>query len=152
MLTKGKSRIFALILMVVIMATMLVGYASAVDTDTDSTISLYYSTPPYYWFWVEPDAKGCTDYATDRQKTVSGSYAFFDLSTVTNNSGYVAYIGACNYSVTGPVTSMKSVSGTGTYNASYTTGNGNVGTSYRPYGQTNSSAKSLAHMEGYWRP
>lgn len=137
-------------LAVTIMATAIVGYASATTVDSATDEGRYSSS--YYSFWVEASSRGGSDYATARNKTISSSYAYFDLQSVKNNSGYVAYIGACDCSHTGAVTTMKAVSGTGTYNSYYKSGYGNVGTNYRPYGRSNSSAVTSAYLSGYWRP
>ena len=79
MFTKGKRRATALLLTVMMVATTLVGYASASGGVGEEDY-------PLWWFYLDLPAYGITDLATPRTKDVTKSYAAYDLRTVNNNS------------------------------------------------------------------
>lgn len=145
MLTKGKRRGFALVLMVAIMATMLVGYASAAEASTYATS---------YSFWMRAPGGGDTDTATLRKKESSLSYAHYYLSTVSNSTGKEAYINVRAYDKVTKAGTAAVLSGTGNYDVYYLSGYGNVGSSYCPSSQssTSSSSSGSVYIEGKWRP
>lgn len=145
MLTKGKRRVAALVLMVAIMATMLAGYASAAESATYATS---------YSFWISCPGAGGTDTATPREKESSLRYAYYYLSTVTNNTGYNAYINVRNNDTGYRAGTAATVTGTGSYNVNYFSDDGFVGTYYYPSGQSSSSSSSskAVYIEGTWRP
>lgn len=148
MLTKGKRRVAALVLMVAIMATMLAGFASAAETSVASTNATYYS------FWMDAPGAGKTDTATLRTKESSLSYAYYNLTTVSNSTGKEAYINVRAYDKVTKAGTAAVLSGTGSYSVYYLSGYGNVGSSYCPSSQTSTSSSSSGsvYISGTWRP
>ena len=130
-------RIVLLVLVIAIIATMLIGCVSAATN---------------YSFWLSLPAYGVTDLATPREKESSLSYAYFNLTTVTNNTGYNLYINVRSSDGSTIVGTAATVYGTGSYYVYYLPGYGNVGTYYRPSGQTSSYSSKAAYIEGRWRP
>lgn len=150
MLTTGKRRVAAVVLMIAIMATMLVGYASATEAEA------YAANSTAYGFWLSLPAYGVTDLATPRTKESSNSYAYYYLTTVTNTTGYDCYLNVRSgdgNSIAG-YAKMLSNGETGYLKVYYRTssGFGNVGSSYRPSGQTDNSSSKVAYIEGSWIP
>lgn len=145
--TKKKHIGITVALAVAIMATVLVGYASATGVE-------YAANSTAYSFWIAPQPYAVTDMATPRTKASSNSYAYYYLTTVTNTTGYNCYLNVRTgdgYSIAGYPKSLGN-GATGYYQVYYRSGYGNVGSSYRPSGQTNSNAAKSAYIEGSWIP
>ena len=146
MFTKGKRRATALLLTVMMVATTLVGYASA----SGGVVEEDY---PLWWFYLDLPAYGITDLATPRTKDVTKSYAAYDLRTVNNNSsGYNLWVNVRSKNGATIVGTAQTVSTAKKYYVSYLSGYGNVGTQYRPSGQTNSHSAKTGYIAGYWTP
>lgn len=147
MFTKQKRCIVSLALVVATMVTMFVGYANA----TEASVASVNSQP--YWFYLTLPAYGVTDLATPRAKEDSVKAAFYDLYTADNyGSGYSLWINVRNSGGTAIVGTAEPVPYADTYWVSYLSGYGNVGTSYRPSGQTNSQSALGGYIDGYWNP
>lgn len=145
MLTKGKFRIVTMLLVVAIMATMFMGFACATD---DARTASRWS------FWISCPGAGGTDTATLRAKELDVNYAYYNLTTVTNNTGYNAYINVRASDKATKAGTADVVYGTGSYYVYYLSGYGNVGSYYCPSGQSSSSSSSAyaVYIEGTWRP
>lgn len=80
------------LLLVGVLATMLATYAFAANrADQEVAAS---TTTTYYNFYLSMEAKGVTDLATPRLKEHPATAVTYSLVTITNNTGYEAYINA----------------------------------------------------------
>lgn len=145
MFTKGKFRVATIVLIVAIVATVFMGVMSATD---DARAANRWS------FWISCPGGGGTDTATLRAKELNASYAYYYLTTVTNNTGYNAYINVRASDKTTKAGTADVVYGKGSYYVYYLSGYGNVGSYYCPSGQSSSSSSTAyaVYMEGTWRP
>ena len=147
---KNKKRsIVTFLLLAAIVATMCVGYVSAHGTEEISPTSVSYD---YYDFWLSCPAGGTTDFATPREKVATQKNAYYNLTTVTNNTGLSFYVNVRSANGSTIVGTAQERSSTGAFFVSYLSGYGNVGTSYRPSGQTDTDAVKPVYIEGTWRP
>lgn len=109
----------------------------------------------YYDFYLTLPKAGVTDLATARTKVSSASNAFYTLSTITNTTGKSLYINVRNSSgsaIVGKAVEVGTPVKADSFWVDYLSGYGNVGTKYRPSGQTSSSSTKPAYVEGSWRP
>lgn len=74
------------------------------------------------------------------------------MTTVTNNTGLSFYVNVRSANGSTIVGTAQKRSSTGAFFVSYLSGYGNVGTSYRPSGQTDTDAVKPVYIEGTWRP
>ena len=153
MLTKRKSRIVTTILAVAILATMFAGFASATERENLANRAMF----DYYSFCLSLPEYGVTDYATSRTKVVNLDYAYFDLTTVTNTTGYQCYLNVRSgdkKDIAGQWPEKLTNNDTGAKKVYYKTnfGYGKVGEEYRPSGQTDEASPKVAYIEGEWRP
>lgn len=148
MLKKQKHRITAVGLTIAIMATMIVGYVSATEPLPSERAAGYYD------FWLSCPGAGGSDTASVRVKERVLDSAFYNLTTVTNTTGYNAYINVRGSDKVTKVGNAESVSKTGVYYVDYLSGYGNVGDSYCPSGQSSSSSTTAkaVYIEGSWAP
>lgn len=149
MTTKKRSIITSLVLVALVVATMSVGYVSAHGTESPSPASLNYD---YYDFWLSCPAGGTTDLATPRTKEATPKDAYYNLTTVTNNTGLSFYVNVRSENGSTIVGYAEERNSTGAFFVDYLPGYGNVGTSYRPSGQTDKDATKPVYFEGTWRP
>lgn len=145
----GRKRIIIILLLIALLATMSVCYASAHDTQEASPASLNYS---YYDFWLDCPVGGTTDFATARTKEAPTSNAYYDLTSVTNNTGLSFYVNVRSENGSTIVGYAQERTSTGAFFVNYRSGYGNVGTDYRPSGQTDTDAVKPVYIEGSWRP
>lgn len=137
-----------------IVATMVTGlcvaYAATPEVDGQTSAITYYN------FYLSMPSGGTTDLATPRLKENPASSATYSLTTVTNQTGYPCYINVRNSAGTVIVGNAYTIyngqTGPMSFPVSYLPGYGNVGTYYRPSGQTSSSSVYGAYVQGQWRP
>jgi hypothetical protein len=151
---KFKKRLTSMLLAVALVLVAVVGYASAAgggittygDTDQEGQ---------HYWFSLDPPKGGTFVTTTAREKVVSGS-AYFNVTTVTNSTGYSLYVNVRSSDTKTVVgSSAKTLATTVTsaqFNISYKSGYGVIWDDYRPSSQTDSRSTKAAYIAGYWRP
>ena len=144
MIKSKKGKFSVVVLMILLATTLFCGVASAANTDP----AQYYS----FDFALSPG--GYADYYNNaaRNKISSASYAYFNVTTVDNPSGYPCYINVRSRDGNTRVGNAKTVSGTGVHYVYYKSGYGTVGVYYRPSAQTDSNSKVGAAIIGQWRP
>ena len=129
---------------------MSVGYASA--HSEESTLQALRDSSPLYSFWLSCPAGGTTDLATPRLKENPPAEALYNLSTVTNTTGLPFYINVRSEDGSTLVGDAVRCTSAGAFLVDYLSGHGNVGTYYRPSGQTDNDATKPVYIEGTWRP
>lgn len=141
-------------LIVALLATGLVTYAIAAGNDTAEPVST--TSTIYYPFYLDLPAYGVVDLATPRKKEHPATAATFALTKQDVSSPYNAYINVRNSAGTAIVGTAKTLySGEAvprSFAVAYLSGYGNVGTYYRPSGQTSSNSTRTASIDGSWRP
>ncbi len=139
-----------LLVVVVMAAGLCVAYAATPEVSGTA------STTTYYNFYLSMPSHGVTDLATPRLKEHPAPAATYSLTTVTNQSGQPCYINVRNSAGTAIVGNAYKIysgqTGPMSFPVSYLSGYGNVGTYYRPSGQTSSSSPYGAYVQGSWRP
>lgn len=142
-----KKRIVMLVLALAMAMTVFTGYAFAATADTAAASSV-----TYYDITLSLPKGGTTVKGTAREKTISLNYAYYDLSTVVNNSGLSCYVNVRSSDGNVIVGDAAAVSGTGAYFVYYRSGYGSVGTKYVPSAQTDNDSAKTATLGGKWRP
>ena len=147
-------RAICLIVVVALMAGFCVAYAATSEASEKDSAEVYrYS---YYNFYLSLQSGGVTDLATPREKVASTSDAYYHLDSITNNTGYPLYINVRDSSgsyIRGIAERINVGETAPTYKfVDYLSGHGNIGTYYRPSGQTSSSSVYGGYIQGYWRP
>ena len=110
-------------------------------------------------FYLNLPEGGVTDLATAREKTIATTYASFRLTTITNNSknsNHPLYVNVRN-STGGTIAGIAHEIANGTsapssFYVGYKTGYGNMGTKYRPSGQTDNDSTANGYVAGRWLP
>ncbi len=144
-------RAICLIVVVALVAGFCVAYA-ATSEEAEGTQRAY----TRYDFYLSMQSGGVTDLATKRVKEAPYSFAYYYLTTITNNTGYPLYINvrdeSGNYIVgNAQILNVGQSTPTGKY-VYYISGYGVVGHKYRPSGQTSSSSVYGAYIQGEWQP
>ena len=150
---KAIYRVMAILCVLSLFAGLFVAYA---EMDAEKETGEKGGTPIDYSFYLSMDSYGVVDLATPREKTGSDSYAYYLLSTITNTYNLPIYVNVRNQAGSSIVgTAHKIYYGTGTpysFNVYYKSGYGNVGTYYRPSGQTDPDSPVGAYVQGLWHP
>lgn len=130
-------------------------YSFAAETNTKASTGAI----QYYSFYLDLPKGGVKDLATARSKASTASYAYYELDTVTNKTGYELYINVRNSSgstTVGTAAAIPSyVDGTNLDYVKYVyykSGYGNTGVMYRPSGQTARESTRAAYVDGIWIP
>lgn len=144
-----KRSIVTFLLLVAMVATMCVGYASAHGTEEAAPTSLNYD---YYEFWLSCPAGGTTDLATAREKEADTDNAFYNLKPVTNNTGLSFYVNVRSQNGATIVGYAEERTGEGAFFVDYRPGYGILHDFYRPSAQTDNDATKPVYIEGTWRP
>ena len=146
-------RVMTFLCMISLLAGLFIAYA---EMNAEKESEEKGVTPIDYGFYLSMDSNGVTDLATPREKESTDSYAYYLLSTITNTYNLPIYVNVRNQAGSSIVgTAHKIYYGTGTpysFNVYYKSGYGNVGTYYRPSGQTSSNSPVGAYVQGLWHP
>jgi hypothetical protein len=104
---------------------------------------------------LDPEGGGSYVAGAAREKVQSG-YAHFNITKVSNNTGYPLYINVRTSNLSATVgtanTSIPTGTTSGSYRIYYKSNSGVVGNTYRPSAQTSTNATTAASISGTWRP
>lgn len=147
---KKKRKIITCMIMALLLTNLAVCYPKATQMRIPDP-----QESNFYPFYLDMPAHGVLDLATAREKECALNNAKYNLSEIHNPTGLTIYVNVRNSNggiIVGNAHSISATNGTDYFNVNYKTGYGNVGTYYRPSGQTSSSSTKSAYVSGNWRP